>query len=1033
MAYLKTTNIFGTLKIHALTQSVNSSTGALIVGGGVGIKKDLFLDGNATIGGTLSLTGRLNGLKVVNVSNKELDLSVASLKVGTGTGTGKITISSNNSTDKSLTLGQSFILTGDGARTLTLNNANKTISGNGTAIAMAGNLTFGGAFTTSGAHTTILRTTGNTDLTLPTTGTLITKDGPETLTSKTLTNPKMSSGTSINDANGNELIKFPTAVGSAVNEITISNVASGGRPSIKASGNDTNVSLEIGGKGSGVIYSTSDINFSKASDRFLNVEQTDANVAGKSLTISAGSSGTRTTTGTLPGGNLILSSGQNVGNTTSKISFKVASGTATGTILNSLSEIAYINKDGFIPFTSNKYNLGSSTLKWKDAYFSGDTYISGDTHISGDLIVDGENITLNTTKVEVEDNNIELGAIESPTDEDADGGGITLKSNNTDKTIKWINLTDSWTFNQGIDITTGGLKIKGADVINSSGQWTGGIAGDLVGDVGSVTGTITNVKSGATIGTVDAGATITTISTGARFTNHTGDIGTNNGAISTNNGAINTNTGTITTTSGNIGTISGGTIGTISGDVDFTTHTGTIDSNTGSINNSSGAIGTNTGAITNSSGNITNVNSEATISNVNSGATITTVKSGATIGTVDADATITNISTGVRFTNHTGDIGTNTGAISTNTGTITTSSGNIGTISGGTIGTISGDVDFTTHTGTITTNNGAITTNNGAITNVNSGATITAVKSGATITTVESGATISTIEAGVNVNTIANATTVTNCTNLINFPTNSINFTTNGSITTTSTGTLTLDSGTTGAVNIGTGASAKTITIGSTSSSAIKLAKLNTNGFVKTSNANGTLYVDNTSYLPLGGGTLSGTLTSRAITPSANNTYDIGTTTVKYKNGYFAGTLSASQVYGAVWNDIADFLDLDEEIEIEYGKVYFRSQDNKVTKTAKRGNIFIGIASDTFGFGIGRKENKPQLPIAIGGWVLAHTDKVYPAGTPLIAGADGVLIKPKLFEKILFPERIVATFDREEKEEFWNEKEVKGRHWVKVK
>lgn len=51
------------------------------------------------------------------------------------------------------------------------------------------------------------------------------------------------------------------------------------------------------------------------------------------------------------------------------------------------------------------------------------------------------------------------------------------------------------------------------------------------------------------------------------------------------------------------------------------------------------------------------------------------------------------------------------------------------------------------------------------------------------------------------------------------------------------------------------------------------------------------------SYLPLSGGTLTGTLKARAITPSADSTYDIGTSSVRYRNVYadtFTGALSGN-------------------------------------------------------------------------------------------------------------------------------------------
>lgn len=64
----------------------------------------------------------------------------------------------------------------------------------------------------------------------------------------------------INDANGNELVKF-TATGSAVNEVTIANAATGNPPSISATGGDTNIDLKLLSKGTGVLTVTGTTNY----------------------------------------------------------------------------------------------------------------------------------------------------------------------------------------------------------------------------------------------------------------------------------------------------------------------------------------------------------------------------------------------------------------------------------------------------------------------------------------------------------------------------------------------------------------------------------------------------------------------------------------------------------------------------------------------------------------------------------------------------------------------------------------------------
>mgnify|MGYP001574382337 CR=1 FL=1 len=59
--------------------------------------------------------------------------------------------------------------------------------------------------------------------------------------------------TSIDDVNGNEVIKTP-ATTSAVNEVTITNAATGGVPTISATGDDTSIPIQVSGKGTGAVY-----------------------------------------------------------------------------------------------------------------------------------------------------------------------------------------------------------------------------------------------------------------------------------------------------------------------------------------------------------------------------------------------------------------------------------------------------------------------------------------------------------------------------------------------------------------------------------------------------------------------------------------------------------------------------------------------------------------------------------------------------------------------------------------------------------
>src|SRR5210317_575496 len=83
-------------------------------------------------------------------------------------------------------------------------------------------------------------------------GSFATLAGTETLSNKTLTEPKFADGGFIADANGNELILLQTTT-SAVNELEITNAATGNAVQIATSGGDTNIDLKLSPKGSGVV------------------------------------------------------------------------------------------------------------------------------------------------------------------------------------------------------------------------------------------------------------------------------------------------------------------------------------------------------------------------------------------------------------------------------------------------------------------------------------------------------------------------------------------------------------------------------------------------------------------------------------------------------------------------------------------------------------------------------------------------------------------------------------------------------------
>ena len=110
---------------------------------------------------------------------------------------------------------------------------------------------------------------------------------------------------------------------------------------------------------------------------------------------------------------------------------------------------------------------GTVALVANVAALSGATFtgaVSGtDLTLSGNLTVNGTTTNINSTNLVVEDKNIILADVETPTDTTADGGGITLKGA-TDKTFNWVDATDSWTSSEHLFLSaTKELRLADTD------------------------------------------------------------------------------------------------------------------------------------------------------------------------------------------------------------------------------------------------------------------------------------------------------------------------------------------------------------------------------------------------------------------------------------------------------------------------------------------------------------------------------------------------------------------------------------------
>lgn len=190
---------------------------------------------------------------------------------------------------------------------------------------------------------------------------------------------------------------------------------------------------------------------------------------------------------------------------------------------------------------------------------------------------------------------------------------------------------------------------------------------------------------------------------------------------------------------------------------------------------------------------------------------------------------------------------------------------------------------------------------------------------------------------------------------------------------------------------------------------------------------------------PLEGNATSATnATNIYSSASTSKAYILGTTTASSANHatvYNASVYtSGSVLYGAAWNDYAEYRDQVEMVEPGY--CVRSADDGRVSKTTEKLQACDGIVSDTFGFAIGETEIC-KTPLAVAGRVLAYAENPSElhTGDTVCAGPEGKVVKMTREEIREWPDRIVGIVSEIPTYKTWGSGNVpvNGRVWIKIR
>ena len=107
-------------------------------------------------------------------------------------------------------------------------------------------------------------------------------------------------------------------------------------------------------------------------------------------------------------------------------------------------------KSDLVLGTTSAANFASVTTTG-DNTVGANLAVTGNITVTGNLQVNGTTTTINSTTMTVDDKDLVLGSVASPSDTTANDGGIILKGAN-DKKLTYSSTGDKWVFNKALDV-----------------------------------------------------------------------------------------------------------------------------------------------------------------------------------------------------------------------------------------------------------------------------------------------------------------------------------------------------------------------------------------------------------------------------------------------------------------------------------------------------------------------------------------------------------------------------------------------------